>query len=99
LSGGGHYYTFDGNKFDYQGTCKAKLASNCLGTNDFNVSVNYENRNGVANVSYVSYLTIEFGPVAGRVEVIIGHYPTSTDPVSVRVSRCTVLEFCKLPDV
>lgn len=90
-SGGGHFYTFDGVKFDYQGTCRATFASQCVQNNFVTVYVTGEKRGGVTSVAYVGYVIARFGPSQGGSRVIIGHYQTASDPVKVLVSKCAVL--------
>lgn len=84
-SGGGHFYSFDGAKVDYQGTCMFNMGSDCL-ANRLSLIGNSENRGGVASVSYVSYIVMRFGSTSGRITFIAGHYPSPADTSKVLVS-------------
>ncbi|KAM4568117.1 IgGFc-binding protein [Fundulus diaphanus] len=73
-SGDPHYRTFDGRKYDFQGTCEYLLAGLCsqqAGLVPFNVSVQNDNR-GSRAVSYTK--TVEIS-IYGATLIISREYP------------------------
>ncbi|KAM4735256.1 IgGFc-binding protein [Anableps anableps] len=73
-SGDPHYRTFDGRKYDFQGTCEYQLAELCsqqAGLVPFNVTVQNDNRGSKA-VSYTKTVKIS---IHGATLIISREYP------------------------
>uniref|UniRef100_A0A672F631 VWFD domain-containing protein n=1 Tax=Salarias fasciatus TaxID=181472 RepID=A0A672F631_SALFA len=86
-SGDPHYQTFDGKKFDFQGTCRYVLAKDCNGTGPSQFSV--EAKNEPWNGQLVSVTAEVFVKVCGY-EVRMSRNNRGMVEVSGIISKCLI---------